>query len=77
MRTLLDIIQLIHLTFLNKSVKKYNKSDAGCSVIILNSWKSFPFPSKNVSHDLDHEVNYLHGTDEREASEEPHGSSYS
>ena len=26
---------------------------------------------------LDHEVYYLHGTDEREASEEPHGSSYS
>ena len=26
---------------------------------------------------LGHEVYYLHGTDEREASEEPHGSSYS
>ena len=26
---------------------------------------------------LDHIVEYLHGTNEREASEEPHGSSYS
>ena len=29
-----------------------------------------------VSHYLGHEVYNLHGTDEREASEEPHGSSY-
>ena len=37
--------------------------------------------SRFFTHDrpqyLDCEVDYLHGTDEREASEEPHGSSYS
>ena len=33
------------------------------------------FP-KHFFNDLDHEVKYLHPTDEREASEESHGSSY-
>ena len=28
------------------------------------------------NNDLEDEVEYLHSTDEREASEEPHGSSY-
>ena len=30
-----------------------------------------------LQQNLDHEVEYLHRTDEREASEEPHGSSNS
>ena len=29
------------------------------------------------NNDLEDEVEYLHSTDEKEASEEPHGSSYS
>ena len=35
------------------------------------------FSSHHAQQDLDPEVEYLHPTDEREASEEPHGSSYS
>ena len=33
--------------------------------------------SDELHQNLDHKVKYLHPTDEREASEEPHGSSYS
>ena len=37
---------------------------------------NYLFPRKYISQYLGHEVYYLHPTDEREASEEPHGSSY-
>ena len=40
--------------------------------IVLGTFILDRFPD-----DLDHEVYDLHRTDEREASEEPHGSSYS
>ena len=43
--------------------------------MFLDSHKN-GFSSHHSQQDLDNEVEYLHRTDEREASEEPHGSSY-
>ena len=44
---------------------------------ILISIFRFYFPSDNLEEYLENEVDDLHPADEREASEEPHGASYS
>ena len=54
-----------------------NSQDFKITKFINNIFISLQLLFEYIQNDLDDEVEYLHPTDDREASEEPHGSSSS